>query len=144
MPWYALRRPDGSVLRQGPGKAHTSEREPGVRELRVDRKGDLTRERLDGRGRWYLVPELEERAIDQGHAADHGNFALAVAHAVKLIEARRLLGLPNLVEVEAAETGQDAVALAQRIVDNAAAGGVVKAEIDRRRAKATVRRKANG
>jgi len=124
--WVKL-RDDGLVDEQVLGESR-----PGKGWHKVDRLGDLARETWTPRKGW--VPRDADAlgaAIDAGHHADNGPWRREIDYAVKLIEARIILGTlktDGLLAREAKLRGIDVEELARQVVFQAKAAEV---ELDR-------------
>ena len=140
---WVLLAADGSVAAQVHTRRGRTPREDGsnpdeLREVEVNRFGEV-HERFV-KGRWIVDPERAAELVDVDHRQARGPHAIAIAHAVKAIEARLLLAgvaIDGLLAAEARATGQDLHELAQAVI--AAANAADQYEIDRIAAKRAAR-----
>ena len=102
----------------------------GLEKVQLSELADLSEKVLDPETKsWKHNPEFPSQQADFNAGREH----IKLVHAIKLVQAIEMLGLPTLVELEADELGIDPLELAQQIVDNSQ--DMLALELNRRQVK---------
>lgn len=125
MPW-AVKMQDGTTEYHAEEPTYRSDSNRGNGRARGTNRVEIPRlpgpdEDWDFASGAFVTPaERAAERVNLEHISTHGPYARAVAHAVKLIEARMILGLPTAIELEADAIGCTREELAQVVIDRAA------------------------